>query len=65
MPLLETSSGPLVSENGMLSSVRLVANHAFSRAAGAPLLSGNHVEILRDARENYPAWIEAIEQAQK
>ncbi len=65
MPLLETSSGPLVSENGMLSSVRLVANHAFSRAAGAPLLSGNHVEILRDARENYPAWIEAIEQARR
>jgi phosphatidylserine/phosphatidylglycerophosphate/cardiolipin synthase-like enzyme len=32
----------------------------FSRSAGAPLVGGNSVRILRDARENYPAWEAAI-----
>ncbi|OPX98424.1 MAG: putative cardiolipin synthase YwiE [Syntrophorhabdus sp. PtaB.Bin047] len=36
------------------------ADQAFSRAAGAPLISGNHVRLLKDAGENYPAWLEAI-----
>jgi len=40
--------------------VRAVAEQAFSRAAGAPLVAGNDVRILRDATENYPAWREAI-----
>jgi len=40
--------------------VRTLADQAFSRAAGAPLLEGNHVRLLRDAGENYPAWLEAI-----
>jgi len=35
----------------------------FSRAAGAPLIGGNSVRILRDARENYPAWEAAIASA--
>ena len=42
---------------------RLLANQAFSRAAGAPLVAGNHVELLSDAQENYPAWLEAIDSA--
>ena len=42
---------------------RLLANQALSRAAGAPLVDGNHVELLTDARENYPAWLEAIDSA--
>jgi cardiolipin synthase len=38
----------------------MVADHAFSRTAGAPLVQGNAVRILRDGAENYPAWLEAI-----
>lgn len=33
---------------------------AFSRAAGTPLVTGNTVRLLRNAAENYPAWLEAI-----
>src|SRR5437879_4427675 len=43
-----------------LDALRHRANEVFSRAAGAPLVSGNHVRILRDAAENYPAWEEAM-----
>jgi cardiolipin synthase len=43
--------------------IRALADQAFSRAAGAPLIEGNHVELLRDAKENYPAWLSAIEAA--
>lgn len=35
---------------------RLLAEGAFSRAAGAPLIEGNRVRLLKDAGENYPAW---------
>jgi cardiolipin synthase A/B len=44
-------------------SVRALADRAFSRAAGAPLVAGNAVRLLRDARENYPAWLDAIGRA--
>lgn len=40
--------------------IRVLANQAFSRAAGAQLIGGNAVRLLRDADENYPAWLEAI-----
>ena len=43
-----------------MTTVRQLADQAFSRAAGAALIEGNSVRLLRDARENYPAWIEAI-----
>ena len=43
--------------------VRVLAEQAFSRAAGAPLVPGNSVRILRDATENYPAWLDAIRSA--
>ncbi len=43
---------------------RLLARQAFSRAAGALLSEGNAVRLLRDARENYPAWLEAIAAAE-
>ncbi len=39
---------------------RALADQAFSRAAGAPLIAGNRLQLLRDAGENYPAWLEAI-----
>lgn len=40
--------------------LRELADRMFSRAAGAPLIGGNDVRLLEDARENYPAWLEAI-----
>ena len=54
-PLLPSSS----------SSSRLLAQQALSRAAGAPLLSGNAVEMLIDAAANYAAWLEAIRGARE
>lgn len=46
-----------------VASLRALADQAFSRAAGAPLIGGNRVRVLRDAAENYPAWEQAIEAA--
>lgn len=40
--------------------VRAIAEQAFSRTAGAPLVPGNHVRILKDSTEHYPAWLAAI-----
>lgn len=45
------------------SSVRVLSDQAFSRASDAPLIPGNRIRLLKDARENYPAWLEAIAQA--
>jgi cardiolipin synthase A/B len=41
-------------------ALRSLADQAFSRTAGAPLVCGNKIQLLRDARENYTAWKEAI-----
>jgi len=41
-------------------SVREWANQVFSRASGAPLRDGNRIRLLKDASENYPAWLNAI-----
>ena len=46
-------------------SVRMLAEQAFSRAAGARLVLGNSIRVLRDARENYPAWLDAIARAKR
>ena len=45
--------------------LRALADRAFSRAAGAPLVLGNRVELLLDARENYPAWRAALAAAKR
>ena len=42
---------------------RTSGDQAFSRAAGAPLIPGNTVRLLKDAAENYPAWLDAISAA--
>jgi cardiolipin synthase len=44
-------------------AVRVLAEQAYSRAAGAPLLAGNAVELLIDARANFDAWLAAIRAA--
>jgi cardiolipin synthase len=49
----------------MPSPLRLIADQAFSRAAGAPLVEGNAVDLLCDAQENYPAWLDAIHAAER
>ncbi|MDY0092414.1 MAG: phospholipase D-like domain-containing protein [Candidatus Vecturithrix sp.] len=46
-----------------VAEVRALADQAFSRAAGAPLVEGNLVRLLKDAHANYPAWLEAISAA--
>ena len=40
--------------------IRHLAEQAFSRSAGAPLVGGNHLELLYDSVENFPAWEQAI-----
>ena len=39
--------------------------HSFTRVTGAPLITGNDVRLLIDAGQNYPAWMAAIENAEK
>ncbi len=38
---------------------------SFDRVTGAELLTGNEVKLLKDAAENYPAWLAAIESAKE
>jgi len=42
-----------------------LSDQVFSRTAGALLIPGNSLRILQDARENYPAWLEAISGARR
>lgn len=46
-----------------ISDIRSLADQAFSRAAGAPLIEGNGIRLLKDAAQNYPAWLDAISSA--
>ncbi|HET9033824.1 MAG TPA: phospholipase D-like domain-containing protein [Dokdonella sp.] len=45
------------------TSMRMLAAQALSRAAGAPLITGNDVELLIDGRANFDAWLAAIRSA--
>jgi cardiolipin synthase A/B len=45
--------------------IEALALRAFGRAAGAPHSEGNAVRLLLDARENFPAWLEAVREAQR
>jgi cardiolipin synthase len=45
--------------------LRQVANQMFSRASGAPLREGNRIRLLKNAAENYPAWLDAIHSARR
>ena len=35
-------------------------DQAFTRVTSARATGGNRVRLLRDGRENYPAWLKAI-----
>ena len=48
----------------MTRQFQLLADQAFARTAGAPLVGGNAVRLLKDGSQNYPAWLEAIRGAQ-
>ncbi|WP_052494066.1 phosphatidylserine/phosphatidylglycerophosphate/cardiolipin synthase family protein [Nitrosospira sp. NpAV] len=43
-----------------MPATRVLAAQAFSRAAGAPLVHGNNIRLLKDGGENYSAWLDAI-----
>lgn len=49
-----------MSEGHVVSSL---LDQAFTRVTGARATSRNTVKLLRDARENYPAWLQAIADA--
>jgi len=44
---------------------RPLSEQVFSRTAGAPVTRGNGVRLLKDAVENYPAWLTAIRLARR
>lgn len=46
-----------------IARMRALTDQALSRAAGAPLIEGNRVQLLKDAQQNYPAWLDAIRAA--
>lgn len=48
-----------------LPTVSEWANQLFSRTSGAPLCDGNRVLLLKDAAGNYPAWLHAIDRAER
>ncbi len=52
-------------ELAQVLTARQLADQAFSRAAGARLVEGNSVRVLKNAQENYPAWLDAIRSAQR
>lgn len=62
-PRIEAERGPEGERRSVLLT-RELAQQAFSRASGAPLVEGNHIRLLEDARENYPAWLAAIRAAE-
>jgi len=47
------------------ADVIALAARAFGRATGAPSSEGNAARMLLDARENFPAWLDAIRRAQR
>jgi len=45
--------------------LRLLAEQALSRTAGAPLIGGNALQLLIDAAAHFDAWLKAIRDAQQ
>jgi cardiolipin synthase len=50
-------------DRALTPGLRELADQMFSRASGARLREGNGIRLLKDAAENYPAWLEAIRAA--
>jgi cardiolipin synthase len=49
----------------MDDSVRALTDQIFARTTGTTLVPGNTVRILKDGKENYPAWLDAIAAAKR
>lgn len=58
-------SSRTVEDRPSVPFLRAFGNQMFSRASGAPLREGNAVRLLKDAGENYSAWLEAIHSARE
>ena len=58
-----TAQMPGIPTPAELLPTRRLAEQAFSRAAGAPLSTGNRIELLIDAEANFDAWLSAIKAA--
>jgi cardiolipin synthase len=65
MERLETGTPQRFDLMTELQTLRLAADQVLSRTAGAPLIGGNRVRVLKDAAENYPAWLAAIRAAER
>jgi cardiolipin synthase A/B len=64
MNLLTNQPGPSVLPyRAALDDLRM--ERAFARIADSDLRLGNTINLLRDSKENYPAWIEAIRSAER
>jgi cardiolipin synthase len=64
-----TADPPIAADPAMASEPprhrnSALLDQAFTRAAGAPLVMGNGVRLLKDSTENYPVWLAAIRNAQ-
>jgi cardiolipin synthase len=62
---LKTTNTSRTSDSTETPGLRQVANQMFSRASGARLREGNRVRLLKDAAQNYPAWLDAIHAARR
>lgn len=60
MPSPAPVTDPLVSRPDSL-----LLDQALTRASGAEPIPGNRARLLCDARENYPAWLDAIARAER
>ncbi len=63
-PAQTAAVGPLGSGRAAAPSDDLL-DRAFTRATGAALTQGNALRLLKDAEQNYPAWLEAIAGAER
>ncbi|MGH7565921.1 MAG: phospholipase D-like domain-containing protein [Gemmatimonadota bacterium] len=60
-----TTTGMQTDPASATGAEQSLIDQAFSRAAGARRIEGNRVRLLRDAAENYPAWLDAIAVAER
>ena len=61
----ELPRSPVAPGGALPQGLQQLADQAFKRVAGAHLVPGNGVRILKDAAENFPAWLEAIRTAER
>ena len=62
---MQSHAGVHATIHNTKKSVRFPSEQVFARTAGVPLIAGNSVRLLRDANENYPAWLQAIQSAEQ